>query len=183
MRVLRFVLLILIVAASVSASDISRGAKLKVRTSAMVSSDRSLFGDPVDAVLVEDLIVKGKIIASEGALAHGIVSSATPSRSGRLSSPGSVSIRLETIETSQGTYHLSTNQYTRQGKGSSRSPVSTGGGGISIDSVGGVQTQPTYPGADPSEGISVGGGPEALIPSQSVITFKVAAISSEAQKN
>jgi hypothetical protein len=184
MRGLRFGLLILIVAANLLASDIPRGAKITVRTSTMVGSDRSLFGDPVDAVLVNDLVVNGKVIAPQGSLAHGIVSSATPSRSGKLPLPGSVSIRLETIETSQETYHLSTNQYTRQGKGSSRPPVATGaGGGISIDSVGGVQTQKPSLGTDTSDVTLGGGGPEAIIPAQSVITFKTAAISTPDRKN
>ena len=181
MKRLCFLLPILIVVSNLWGGDSSRGAKVRVRTNTMVSSDRSLFGDPVDAVLVNDFVFDGKVIALEGALAHGSVSSATPGRSGRLPSPGSVAIRLETVETSHGTYHLSSNQYTRQGK-SSRSPIATGGGeSISVDSVGGVQTQ-SGPVTDPSS-VTLGGGPEAVIPSQSVITFKVIAISSPAQKN
>lgn len=168
---------LLLATANLLATDIPRGAKITVRTSNAVSSNRSVFGDPVEAVLVNDLVVNGKVIAVSGALVHGVVSSADPSTSGKFSSPGSVAIRLETVETSEGTYHLSTNQYTRQGRGRSRSPLGDAGGSVSIGSVGGVQTQSPFPVPDPN-GVSLGSsGPEAMIPANSVITFKTAAIS------
>src|SRR4051812_20571126 len=100
MKSLRFVVVSLLLAAGVlSASDFGRGAKITVRISTTVSSDRSTFGDPVEAVLMDDVVVKGKVIATRGAIARGVVSSATPhSTIGRATVPGSVAIRLETIE-------------------------------------------------------------------------------------
>ena len=165
---------LLLAAVSLFGDEIPSGTKIVIRTNTMVSSDRSQSGDPVEAVLVDDLIVKGKRIASKGAVAHAIIVYADPSRSGRAPLPGSIGIRLESIETSQGIYHLSTNQYTRQGHGR---PVTTpiGGVGISID-PGGVQRQPTQPLPDTSS-VSVTSNPEVVIPAGSVVTFKTSGVS------
>jgi len=185
MRYLRLGLLtVLLASAYLFAGDIPKGTKVAVRTSDMVISNRSLAGDSVDAVLVDDLVVKGKVLAPRGSAAHCVVTSADPSRGGKFPLPGSVSIRLDTVETSQGTYHLSSNQYTRQGKtrGGSRFPADTGGG-ISIGSAGGVQAEPRFPLPDPGNVSIATGGPEAIIPAQSVITFRVAAASSLDPKN
>src|SRR5438874_9019980 len=105
---LRPVLPIVLLAIPLFATDIPRGTKITVRTSTMVTSNRSLFGDPVDAVLSTNIVVNGQVIAREGDIAHGVVSAADPSRGGKFPMAGSVSIRLETVETSRGTYHLST---------------------------------------------------------------------------
>jgi hypothetical protein len=175
---------LLLLVSHIFAQDIPKGAKVSIRINSLVSSDRSVAGDPVDAVLASDLVVNGKVVAREGDVARASVSFADPSRSGRFSTPGSVAIRLETVETSEGTYHLSTNQYTRQGQGRGRSAIPGGpGGGVSVDSVGGIQRQSPFPVPD-SSGVNIGGtGPEAIIPAQSVITFKTAAISKPVPKN
>jgi hypothetical protein len=184
MKNLRFVAVSLLLAAGVlSASDLGRGTKITVRIDTTVSSDRSTFGDPVDAILMDDVVVKGKLIAKKGAVARGVVSSATPSTTGRTSVPGSVAIRLESIEGTDGTYHLSTNQYTREGHGHSRSPFPGGStGGISIDSVGGVRPQSPVPDMDPNSVSLSTGGPEAIIPAESVVSFRAAAISAPVPK-
>jgi len=171
--------ILLLAAANVFGTDLPRGTKITVRTSATVTSNRSEFGDPVDAVLAGDLVVNGKVIASQGAPAHCVVSAADPATGGKAPMPGSVSIRLETLETPEGTYHLSTNQYTREGRGRSRSPLGAGSsGGITIDSVGGVRPQSPLPTQDPNGVTLAAGGPEAIIPADTVITFKAAAVSS-----
>lgn len=185
MRNLRFGLAILLLAAcNLFASDFGRGAKITVRTSTTVSSDRSVFGDPVDAVLVNDVAVNGKLIAPKGSAVHGIVSVTDHSITGKSTLPGSVSIRMETIDAPGGACHLSASQYTRQGRGRSRSPIPSGSsGGISIDSVGGIQAQSPVPIQDPN-GVSLAtGGAEAIIPADSIITFKAAAISCPGPKN
>jgi len=181
----RACLTIVLAVTSLFATDIPRGAKIIVRTSTTVSSDRSLFGDPVDVLLVNDLVVNGIVIAAAGSTAHATVASATPSRGGKYASPGSISLRLETIETSEGTYHLSTNQYTRFGRGASQRPLAPNVGvGVSIDPVGGIQRQSPFPvTTDPGEtGAATGGGPEAIIPTDSIITFKTTVGASPAQK-
>lgn len=163
---------------NIFAGDIPKGNKISIRTGELISSDRNVAGDSVQAVLASDVVVNGKVIAHEGDKVGASVAFADPSRSGKFSSPGSVAIRLDTIETPEGTYHLSTNQYTRQGQGRGRSAIPGGpGGGVSIDSVGGIQRQSPFPVPDAS-GARIGGtGPEAVIPPQSVITFKTSSIS------
>ncbi len=182
----RFILPLFLFATALNlfGSDIPKGNKISIRTGALISSDRNVAGDNVDAVLASDVVVNGQVIAHEGDKVGASVAFADPSRSGKFSSPGSVAIRLDTIETPEGTYHLSTNQYTRQGQGRGRSAIPGGpGGGVSIGSVGGVQTRSPFPVPD-SSGVSVGGsGPEAVIPPQSVLTFKTSAISKLVPKN
>src|SRR5437763_8331538 len=100
MKDLRVVVVSLLLASGVlSASDFGHATKITVQISTTVSSDRSTSGDPVDAVLMDDVVVKGKVIATRGAMARGVVSSATPhTTTSRTTVPGSVAIRLETIE-------------------------------------------------------------------------------------
>ena len=160
------------------AGDNLKNQKITVRTSTFVSSDRSMMGDPVDAVLVNDLVLNGKVIATKGAAVHGIVSGATPStRNGRAAVPGSVAIRIETVEGTDGTYHLSTNEYTREGH--SRGGPMDGGArsGVSIDSVGGIHPQSPVPTMDPTSTTISTGGLEATIP-PGVYSFKGYAMSS-----
>ncbi|HZQ69971.1 MAG TPA: hypothetical protein VFA68_15710 [Terriglobales bacterium] len=184
MKYPRLGLPLLLLVSQIFAQDIPKGFKVSIRTNSLISSDRNVAGDPVDAVLASDLAVGGKVIAREGDPVRASVAFADPSRSGRFSAPGSIAIRLETIETAEGTYHLSTNQYTRQGRGRGSSPIPGGpGGGVSIDSVGGIHRQSPFPTPDAS-GVNIGGtGPEAIIPPQSVITFKTSAISKPVPKN
>ncbi len=179
MKTLHLGLAILLFAAgNLSASDLGRDAKITVRTSTTLRSDRSTPGDIVSVVLVKDFVVDGKLIAPKGSRAEGAVYSSSGARrdpKGEIVAPGFISIKLERIDAPGGTNHLSTNQYTRQGRG--RAPIPGRSTGISIDSVGGVQPQSTIPLPDDPTGISVAGGPEAIIPAQSIISFKVAAIS------
>jgi hypothetical protein len=132
---------------------------------------------------MDDVVVKGKVIATKGAMARGVVSSATPSTGGKAPMPGSVAIRLETVEGTDGTYHLSTNQYTREGHGRSRSPLPGGtSGDISIDSVGGVRRQFPVPTMDPNGVTLSAGGLDAIIPAESIVSFRAAAISAPVPK-
>ena len=183
-RFVLFLCFLLAITLNTFASDIPKGNKISIRTGELISSDRNVAGDSVDAVLASDVVIDGKVIAREGDKVGASVAFADPSRSGKFSSPGSVAIRLDTIETPEGTYHLSTNQYTRQGQGRGRSAIPGGpGGGVSIGSVGGIQRQSPFPTPDPS-GVSIGGsGPEAVIPPQSVLTFKTSGISKLVPKN
>src|SRR5262245_1535429 len=107
---------------SLFAGDFGRASTISVRISGTVSADCSMIGEPVEAVMVNCASANGKLIAPAGSRAHGIVSAAEHSVQGKASFPGSVSIRLETIDTEKGAYHLSTNQYTREGRGRSNSP-------------------------------------------------------------
>ena len=178
MKSLNVAVALVVLAGTLFAGDFGKGSKSTVRLTTTVSSDGSTFGDPIDAVLVNDVVINGKVIASKGAAAHGIVSSANRSTGGRISAPGSVSIRLETLDGSDGTYHLSTSTYTREGRGHSPSPFPGGStGGISIDTVGGVHPQSPVPVQDPNSVTLATGGPEAIIPAETVVTFKAVAIS------
>ena len=179
MRSLRFSpILVVFLASALFASDFGRGAKVTVRTETTVRSDQSTFGDPVDVVLVNDLAVNGKVIAPRGSVAHGTVSSVERSVRGKASIPGSISIRLETIDAPEGKYRVTTNPYTREGKGRSNSPFpDSSTGGVTIDSTGGVQTRSPVPTQDDPGSLSVStGGLEAVIPVGTVITFKASTI-------
>lgn len=185
MRSFRLTLpILLLTTSSLLAWGFGKGSKVTVRTSTTVTSDRSVPGDEVGAELASDLVIDGKLIASKGAKAVASVSSATPSSRARVEIPGEVSIRLESVETAQGIYHLSTNEYTRRGKqkGNSPFPRETGGG-ISIDSVGGVHRQSPLSLPDASTVTLSVGGLDAVIPADTVITFKVIAASSPVPKN
>src|SRR4051794_37819902 len=79
-----------------SASEIPAGTRVTVRLAQSLSSERSKTGDTFDASLVKDLIINGTTIAKAGSPVKGKVTYAKDS--GRLKTPGALTLRLASID-------------------------------------------------------------------------------------
>lgn len=173
MRFLRILALLLLLVAlpALAADDLPRGTKITVRIKTILNSDSASTGDSFEATLDRDLVVNGKAIAAEGATTRGRVDSADSSNGGQTS--GLLIIRLTEVETKDAIYHFTTTTYTRQGHG--RTGPRNRPGSIS-DTIAGIG-HPSNPGdIDTSGSIGRGSGPAALIPAETVVTFKTTSV-------
>ena len=172
MRILSLALLLLTAVSALAANDIPKGTKIDVRLTTMLNSDSATPGDTFEAKLNRDLVVNGKTIAPEGAIARGRVDTADPSNGGQ--SAGVLIIRLSEIETSDAIYNFTTNTYTRQGRGRTR-PYNRAG--TVADTIGGMGKPTNPPDIDIGTSVGSGSGPAALIPEGTVVTFRTTTVS------
>jgi hypothetical protein len=171
-------LLLLVSLAALAADDLPRGTKITVRIKTNLNSDNMTPGDSFEAVLDRDLVVNGKTIAAEGATARGRVDTADSSNGGQTA--GLLIIRLTEVETKDAIYNFTTNTYTRQGH--ARTGPRNRPGNLS-DTIAGIG-HPTNPGdIDNSGSIGRGSGPAALIPPETVVTFRTTSPSKTESKN
>lgn len=180
MRILKSVvfLLLLVALPALAADELPRGTKITVRIKTNLNSDNATPGDSFEAILDHDLVVNGKTVAAEGATARGRVDTADSSNGGQTS--GLLIIRLTEVETKDTIYNFTTTTYTRQGHGRTGPRNRPGNLGDTIASIG----RPTYPGdIDTSGSIGKGSGPVALIPPETVVTFKTTSAAKIENKN
>jgi len=167
---LLLVILMFVVAAN-AADDLPKGTKITVRIKSTINSETAATGDSFEATLDRDLVVNGKTIASQGASARGQIDSSGPGSGvgNGNQTAGYLIIRLTEIETNDAIYNFTTSTYTRQGHG--RANPQGRAGSIS-DTIAGIG-RPSNPG-DIYTGTSIGkgSGPAALIPAETVVTFR-----------
>jgi hypothetical protein len=170
MRILKsFALLLLMfsVLPANAADELPKGTKITVRIKSTLNSDNVTPGDTFEATLDHDLIVNGKTIAAEGATVRGRVDTSDSSNGGQTS--GLLIIQLTEVETKEAIYNFTTTTYTRQGH--ARTGPRNRPGNIA-DTIGGIG-RPTNPGdVDMGGSIGRGSGPAALIPAESIVTFR-----------
>ncbi len=173
MRILKSftLLLLLAVLPALAADDLPRGTKITVRIKTTLNSDSVTPGDSFEATLDRDLVINGKTIAAEGATARGRVDSADSSNGGQTS--GLLIIRLTEVETKDAIYNFTTTTYTRQGHG--RTGPRNRPGSIS-DTIAGIGHPSNPADIDTSGSIGKGSGPAALIPAETVVTFKTTSV-------
>ena len=173
MRILKSftLLLLLAVLPALAADDLPRGTKITVRIKTTLNSDSVTPGDPFEATLDHDIVINGKTIAAEGATARGRIDSADSTNGGQTS--GLLIIRLTEVETKDAIYNFTTTTYTRQGHG--RTGPRNRPGSIS-DTIAGIGHPSNPADIDTGGSIGKGSGPAALIPAETVITFKTTSI-------
>ena len=173
MRFLKILALLLLLAAlpALAADEVPRGTKITVRIKTNLNSDNATPGDSFEATLDHDLVVNGKTIAAEGATARGRVDTADSSNGGQTS--GLLIIRLTEVETKDTIYNFTTTTYTRQGHG--RGGPRYRPGNIS-DTIAGIGHPSNPADIDTSGSIGKGSGPAALIPPETVVTFKTTSV-------
>jgi len=89
------VVIALAMATSAYAADIPAGTKVTVRLNQAISSESAHTGDAWDGTLANDIVVNGQTLAKSGDSVKGKVTYAKAS--GRLKTPGQVTIRLTSI--------------------------------------------------------------------------------------
>lgn len=166
----------------VAAETVPAGTRITVRTDSQINSAHAHVGQSFHANLVKDLVVKGKTIAKAGAPAKGKVTYAKSS--GRLHEPGQLSIRLTSIQLSNGkTLPISTSAFRAKGKSHTKSNVTKIGGGAAAGAlIGGVAGGGkgaligTAAGAGAGTGVAAATGKEeAIIHAETAVSFTTTA--------
>jgi hypothetical protein len=170
---LTIVLMILLAATLAMAAEFPAGTKFTVRVSNELSSGRNHPGDAWEGVLTRDVVVNGKIVAKAGAPVRGKVTSAQSS--GRLKAPGTLSVRLTSVNGRA----VTTGPLSRKGKSHTKSNATKIGGGAAAGALIGALAGGgkgaaigTLAGAGAGTGVAAATGKmEAVIPAESTLTF------------
>jgi hypothetical protein len=96
------------------------GSTLELSLSAPIGSDTSKIDDKVDAALRAPLIVNGESVLGAGAVAHGVITEATPS--GNADGRGRLAVRFDTIQLGARTVSIQTAPLRWEAPGVSKAP-------------------------------------------------------------
>ena len=161
-----------------AAETVPAGTHITVRTDGQINSANAHVGQSFHANLIKDLVVNGKTIAKAGAPAKGKITYAKSS--GRLHDPGELTIRLTSIQLTNGkSLPISASGFRAKGKSHTKSNVTKIGGGAAAGAligglVGGGKGAliGTAAGAGAGTGVAAATGKEeAVIHAETAITF------------
>ena len=102
-------------------ANIPAGARLSVRVTEKLSSETSHVGDRFHGTLAAPVVVNGRTLFPQGAEVTGQV--AHVKSSGRLSSPGELTLVLRTVRSGGRTYNVSANPFAIKGESHTKSNV------------------------------------------------------------
>jgi hypothetical protein len=133
-----FVILFLAAALAGSAmaaahANIPAGTRLSVRVTEKLSSETSRVGQPFHGTLASPVVVNGRTMLPQGAPVTGQV--VHVKRSGRLSSPGELTLALRTVRYNGRTYAVSASPFFIKGESHTKSNVTKIGGGSALGAL------------------------------------------------
>jgi hypothetical protein len=160
---------------NLAAQRIPAGTRIVVRNDTALSSATARTGRYWTGTLVNDLSVRGRVIARAGSEVRGRVADAESS--GRLSKPGILALEL----TSVNGIPVQTDMYAVDGEGHTKSNVTKIGGAAAVGALlggifGGGKGAAIGAGAGAgagTAGAAATGKKEAKIPAESTLTFQV----------
>jgi hypothetical protein len=168
------------VAATLYAASISKGTKITVRIERTMNSDRGTrAGDSFDAVLVREIRSGQLVAAPAGSRVRGTVVSVSDSAGG--THAGSISLRIDSIETASATQLIDTDTYTQRGHppaGTSDRDRNAQATAKIADIVRDIGKPKIETAGDPNVKLEAG-GPVAIVARDMTITFKLRAPSRE----
>jgi hypothetical protein len=158
------------------------GTPVSVRTVTAISTKTATNGAPFEATLHQSLVVDGYTVAAKGATVKGVVTQSDPG--GRVKGVASLTVSLQSIETAGGeVVKLDTTNHTQLAPKSTKKDalkVGIGAGvGAAIGAIaGGGKGAAIGAGAGGAAGtgaVMATRGDPAVLPSESLITFKLQA--------
>jgi hypothetical protein len=160
---------------------IAQGTPLRIRTDSALSTKTAKAGDTFTATLMEPLVVDGKEIAPRGARAQGRV--VNSDEGGRVKGVASISVRLTQIHVGTRDVAITTGTIGRQARTTKKKDavkVGIGAGiGAAIGAIaGGGEGAAIGAGAGGAAGtglVLATHGEPAVIPAETVLTFKLTA--------
>jgi hypothetical protein len=114
-------------------ANIPAGARLSVRVTEKLSSESSHVGDRFHGTLAAPVVVNGRTLFPQGAEVTGQV--AHVKSSGRLSSPGELTLVLRTVRSGGRTYNVSANAFSIKGESHTKSNVTKIGGTTALGAI------------------------------------------------
>lgn len=114
-------------------ANIPAGTRLSVRVSEKLSSETTRLGDRFHGTLTAPVVVNGRTMFPQGAEVTGQV--VHVKSSGRLSSPGELTLALRTIRSGGRTYNISANPFVIKGESHTKSNVTKIGGTTALGAI------------------------------------------------
>ena len=153
-----------------------------VRLVDALSTERSQTGETFSATLDQPLVMNGRVVAAQGARVTGRVREAISS--GRLKKPASITLRLESVQSSAGRYPLDTQDLTiKEGSHATRNVVIIGGSTGAGAVLGGVLGGGKGAAIGAATGAGAGtlaayltGKKEIALPSETQLTFYLTSV-------
>jgi len=154
-----------------------------VRLVDALSTERNQTGETFTATLDEPLVMNGRVVAPKNARVTGRVREAISS--GRLKKPASITLRLESVQSSTGRYPLDTQDLTiKAGSHTTRNVVIIGGSAGAGAVLGGVLGGGKGAAIGAATGAGAGtlaayltGKKEIALPSETQLTFNLTSVS------
>jgi hypothetical protein len=169
------------VAAPPRTISLPAGTPLRVRSLTALSTRGNRTGDVFTAVLAEPLAAGGETIAPSGAEVRGLVAHSDPG--GRVRGVASLSVRITSLDTVAGPVDVVTNTVSRRARRTRRQDaikIGAGSGfGAAVGAIAGGGTGAAIgalAGGGAGAGLVLGTrGAPAVLPSETLLTFKLAA--------
>jgi hypothetical protein len=173
--ILKISAVVLVLALVASAATIPAGTRVTVRLNQSVDSGNNNVGDVVDATLVNEIKVNGSVVAPAGSAVRAKVTHVK--RSGRLKTPGEITLRLITVNG----VSVNTTAVFRKGQSHTKSNATKIGGGAAAGALigalaGGGKGAAIGAGVGAGAGTGVAmatGKKEATIAAESALVFTV----------
>jgi hypothetical protein len=175
---------LLVFSAMALSADFPAGTKFTVRVNHEISSGTAVVGQTWDGVLAQDVSSNGKVLAKSGTAVSGKVTNVV--NSGRLKTPGKLSLRL----TSVGGKAVTSTAVSFQGKSHTKSNATKIGGGAAAGALIGALAGGgkgaaigTLAGGAAGTGVAAATGKqEAVVPAEAAISFASTATTSSSTK-
>lgn len=157
------------------------GTPIVIRTTTALSTKTAANGAPFAASLEKELAIDGRVVAPKGAEVSGVVVSSDPG--GKVKGVAHISVALKSISTPAGPLKVDTGHHGAQARSSVKKDVIKGGimtgVGAAIGAIaGGGKGAAIGAGAGAAAGTGTAmmtHGDPAVIPAESVLTFKLSA--------
>ncbi|HKT70505.1 MAG TPA: hypothetical protein VJP83_13760, partial [Terriglobales bacterium] len=167
-------------------ANIPAGARLSVRITEKLSSETSHVGDRFHGTLAAPVVANSRTLFPQGAEVTGQV--AHVKSSGRLSSPGELTLVLRTVRSGGRTYNISANPFVIKGESHTKSNVTKIGGTTALGAIlGGIfgggkgAAIGAASGAAAGTGVAAATGKKpAVVESEAVLVWTVGAPSAPA---
>jgi BON domain len=152
------------------------GTVISLRTNASLDEKHAVNGQPVDFVVIQDVLVRGYLAIPRGAVAHGVVTQSK--HAGQLTGSPELALALTALDIDGHIYPLQSDEFRVKGPSKTGRTVGNAVGGALMGALiggavggGGGAAVGAVAGGGAGTALSVPGGPHAWIPAEALVTF------------
>jgi hypothetical protein len=164
-----------------SATTLSVGTPMKIRTTVGIDTDRNRVGDIFDAILEENLVSNNRIVVSRGMTVKGKIAYAK--ESGKLTGQSQLILELAELVVNGKSYVIRTSDYSEVGASRGNRTAATVGGTAALGAIiGAIAGGGTGAAVGAASGAAVGTGVQIVtkgqvlkIPAETVLEFRLQA--------
>jgi hypothetical protein len=152
------------------------GTLITLRTNAAIDEKHAVSGQPVDFVVLQDVLVRGYLAVPRGAVAHGVVTESK--HAGQLTGSPELALALTSLDIDGRIYPLQSDEFRVKGPSKTGRTVGNAIGGALVGAIiggavggGGGAAVGAVAGGGAGTAVSAVGGPHAWIPAEALVSF------------